>query len=203
VMLSGEWQADNAALAYRMFAQLHEAELGKVASSVGTRRAFIAGRLEERSWQHGTVLLDGAHNVPAVECLLRHLTLTRPPGAAKWIGVVGISCTKDWRQMLDRVAAANIFEAVVVTRATRPRGVDPAELSEYISGIACVPIISHPSLRSTLVWARARAHRKLLIFGSLLLLADFDRALHAIGCGRDAAPIEELDPEQPWMLPLC
>ncbi|MGH7342454.1 MAG: bifunctional folylpolyglutamate synthase/dihydrofolate synthase, partial [Candidatus Rokuibacteriota bacterium] len=111
--LAGAHQARNAALAVRALELLPDAlrpELDAV--SAGLRAVRWPGRLQTERLLARTWVFDVAHNVAAVQALVRalpELGLPRP-----LVALVGVLGDKDWKKMMVPIAAA--ADAVVLTQ---------------------------------------------------------------------------------------
>lgn len=201
-LLPGPWQAENAALAYQMFNCLEPGgpEIELLGQRATTRRIVHPGRAERRFIGERRLLLDGAHNEPAFECLLNYLATDAVKyELGRLTAIVGVSRSKKWKNLIDRACASGLFAIIVFTRSTRPRGVEPLELATYASSVHGTRVVQAQNLRHALGWALEKTSESIAIFGSLLLVGDYDKALHALGLHEWAVPAEDIDPEQPWM----
>lgn len=202
LVAEGVGQMSNALLAYRVCELLLgvSADPAALVERARSHMHLPPGRFERRLIDGRHFLLDGAHNVPAVSGLMG--TLSRSDTWRDCVGILGFSRDKEWQLMLAEVARAGVFSVLIVTRSIRPRGADPEIIRDCAAalGIRCV---SADNLADAL---RRLSHIQptvpVVIFGSLLLLSDFDRSLHAIGSGKWARPWDDIDPWQPWMAPL-
>lgn len=199
-LLPGAWQLENASLAYEMFRRMEPTSpsLETLNQFIGHQRAIHPGRLESRIVQARNVTLDGAHNLPAMRCVLHHFR-NEQRGENDCTAILGFSTEKRWRDMVEQIVKSGVFSTLVLTRSTRPRGVEPQALAEYASALTKVPVLAMPSLRAALEWTLASTCGQIVLSGSLLLVGDFDKALHALGLHKWAVPFEHIDPPQPWM----
>jgi len=200
-VFNGPGQRDNAALACRIFESLYLRGLTMhdVARAGGCVRR-PPGRFERRCVGNHTLLLDGAHNPPAIDGLFRCLAMD--PFWAGSSGIVAFSKEKDWQSMLRIIAASGVFSSLVVTEALRPRAVPRRELAEFALQLG-LRVESSRNLATALrMTLGASADRPIVICGSLLLLADLDRSLQHLGLGEWAAAADQIDPIQPWMSDL-
>jgi dihydrofolate synthase / folylpolyglutamate synthase len=206
LLLPGPWQAENAALAYQMLSLLDPAtpSIQLLGIRAKTYRIVHPGRAEYRFIGERRLLLDGAHNEPAFERLLSYLASnvhTRIP--VKSTAIVGFSTSKKWTNMVDGICRSGLFSTIVFTRSTRLSGVEPSKLVAYATVLQeDIQILQEENLRHALAWALERTSGVIVIFGSLHLLGDYDKALHALGLHQWAISEDEIDPQQPWMLPL-
>jgi dihydrofolate synthase/folylpolyglutamate synthase len=200
-LLPGPWQAENAALAYRMLMLLAPdfGGLSQLRQCVNGQRAVHPGRLERRAVGNRTVLLDGAHNSPAFRCLLDYLATEHGFKQGNLTAILGFATSKRWTELIDQASASGLFSTFVFSRSTRPRGVDPSVLAAYARSVSAVEVLEAPSLRPALEWTLERAHSPIIVFGSLLLVGDFDKALHGLGLHQWAVHPDNIDPPQPWM----
>jgi folylpolyglutamate synthase/dihydropteroate synthase len=193
------WFLSNMALAWNLATHLcPERESKDVPPDLFAKR--LPRRFEERDIYGRSFLLDGAHNQRAVEALLAHLNNEKSSRPKSMVAIVGFSVSKNWMPLLRQIVLSPLFKEIAFTQATRPRGVEPNHLVDEASDT--YRCRGFASLKSTLDWAFNSEHRQFVIFGSLLLAADFDKALHALGLGHFAVDAEEIDPQQPWMHPL-
>lgn len=196
VGLTGPWQAENFGLAEAML-QASEGTDAAIAP-IGTIRHRC--RMEVHRIAGKAIWLDGAHNVPAVRRLIEFLA-GRP--ATKRIAIFGVARDKDWRTIAREVATSRLFDVIVCTASTRGQPVEPHALADATAPYSTGFIIERPCLRCALEFALPRDEHEVYVFGSLLLCGDFDRSLHRLGFAEHAIPLDDIDPEQPWMRPLC
>ncbi len=127
----GQHQAANAALA---LATIHELrQLGWQIPDEAIRRGLASAQCAARVevvWRHPTVVVDAAHNVAAIEALVR--ALDECFTARRRVLVFATTKGKDYRGMLERLVPR--FDDVIVTRyRNNPRGVATEELFDAAS----------------------------------------------------------------------
>jgi dihydrofolate synthase/folylpolyglutamate synthase len=193
--IEGSWQEDNAGLAAALASEvLGRSVIRSCASRVS--QVSIPRRLERRIFGDTHLILDGAHNVPAVERLLQYVRVLAA-GAPAGV-ILGFSKSKDWQSMLKLILKSGLFSWKCASTASRPRGVSPTDIA------VCAMDEGHPmeasaSLSDALTRFMGTGLRHCWIFGSLLLAADLDRALGELG-RTDLVQGEEPDPRQRWMV---
>lgn len=165
--LSGGHQRVNAAVATECWRWLnsefhwHSAADGEVTILSGLANAFLPGRMQiiSGNGEHGTLILDGAHNCHGMQELLRRLEIK--PQAI----IYSALADKDWRPaqaLLGRLDAPMYIVQLPGSRAEK------AEiLAGAFPGATVVP--GHEPLRE----AMRTAPSPTLICGSLYLLAEF------------------------------
>lgn len=199
-VLPGEWQLDNASLAYEMFKRMEPTSpsLQAVSKCIGERSVNHPGRLQSRIIDERHVILDGAHNVPAFRCILHYLE-NKLIHNDNCVAILGFSENKRWKKMIELIVNSNRFTTFLFTQSTRPRGIPPNDLAAYASTITTCSVMTMANLRTSLGWVLENTSGTIVISGSLLLVGDLDKALHALGLADWADPLEEIDPQQPWM----
>jgi dihydrofolate synthase/folylpolyglutamate synthase len=132
--LVGKHQAANAAVALAAIAELRR--LGWEISDDAIRRGLASARCPARVEvvsRHPTVVVDAAHNVAAVDALLR--ALDECFAARRRVLVFATTKGKDYRGMLERLVPR--LDEVILTRyRNNPRGVPADELFEAASAHA-------------------------------------------------------------------
>lgn len=155
--LLGRHQLENIAVAIR------------AAECLGVDRADILRGVNTATWpgrleRIGRFLLDGAHNVPAVQALDAFLTEFHPDGV--WI-IFGAMADKQYEEMLSILKPhARQF---VFTKPQSSRAKEPADLQELVPD-SCV----EPTVPGAISFARqsAPASMTILICGSLYLIGE-------------------------------
>ena len=120
----------------------------------------LPGRLERR----GDEIWDGAHNPDGVAWLVRQLA----PGG--YVLCVSILRDKDATAMLSELAA--LGGTLVATESSNPRAL-PAEELARLAEPYFAEVVAEPDPAAAL--ARAREHGRVLVTGSLYLVADLSR----------------------------
>ncbi|MDR1824992.1 MAG: bifunctional folylpolyglutamate synthase/dihydrofolate synthase [Bifidobacteriaceae bacterium] len=127
VPLFGAHQASNAACAVAAVELLlngAESALGGEVLAEGVEAARSPGRLEVVA-SAPTVLVDAAHNVAGAQALVEAVREVFPLGL---VGLVGVLADKDAEGILGVLEP--VLDAVVISRSTSPRAMDPHRLGE-------------------------------------------------------------------------
>jgi len=168
--LPGAHQVGNAAVAVRVLECLDEAGVAVPAEAVqeGLQRVVWPGRLDRRSLPDGReVLMDAAHNPEGAQALAAFLA---SEGGPPRVLVFGAMRDKDIPAMLR--ALTPFARAIVATRASNDRSMDPSELAAIAGKIEP----SRPVyVGATPVEALATAWRidpRIVVAGSIFLLGD-------------------------------
>ncbi|HEV2011292.1 MAG TPA: folylpolyglutamate synthase/dihydrofolate synthase family protein [Candidatus Limnocylindria bacterium] len=169
--LTGDHQRQNAALAIAA-ARALGADEDAIAN--GLRTATWPARFE-RVRGRPPIVLDGAHNGASAEALAR--TLRQERDGRRLILVVGINRDKDARAVIRPLA--KMASAVVATRSSSPRAVDPADVARVAARGLRVPVTTAADVPAALAAARRAAGPDGLVCvaGSLALAADARTAL--------------------------
>ena len=103
--IPGAVQASNGAVALGMLRALAEQgwPIGEAAIRTGLAQAQWPGRLQTLAWGGQTLLLDGAHNLPAAQVLRAELDRRWPQPGRHW--VLGMLANKDAPAMVDTLLA--------------------------------------------------------------------------------------------------
>lgn len=165
--LLGEYQKDNAAIAYLLGARLGATVEER---AHGLARVEWPGRLEILRTPQGDVLLDAAHNpdgVHALACHVEALGRTRDGVAL----VFGVLADKAWTEMVDRIA--QVASQRFYVRPSGRAAVDPAALDARHSGRAFA------DARDAYAHARAAvgAEGLVVVCGSILLVGEIRAAI--------------------------
>jgi dihydrofolate synthase/folylpolyglutamate synthase len=166
--IHGRFQRDNLAVALAAAERL----LARPPAVRPLRRALsrvrAPGRLEVLPGRP-LVVLDGAHNPAGLQALTG--SLTAAVGRRRPVAVVSILDDKDARAMLRVLAPA--CRAVVATRSSHPRAVDPARVGRAARA-AGLPAETVGGPAEAIARAREIAGPRgaVLVTGSLYLLAD-------------------------------
>ena len=144
-------------------------------------------------------LLDGAHNVEAIRRLVSRLVGAK---AMKRVVVFGAQVEKDWRALLYLLAEVPGLAMVICIETTTGRPVN-AEILRLWACAHGIRSLAFRGMLSGLNYALSLDCDEYLVTGSFKLFRDFDLALHYLGFGAAAVPMEDIDPAQPWMRKLC
>jgi dihydrofolate synthase/folylpolyglutamate synthase len=155
--LLGEHQRENIAVAIRAAECLG---ISKNDITHGVNTATWPGRLEKV----GRFVLDGAHNIPAVQALVAFLKESHPKGV--WI-IFGAMADKQYEEMISMLKPH--AQQFIFTHPQSSRAKDPVELLRLVPGshaIATVP--------EAIEFARTQAppNATILICGSLYLIGE-------------------------------
>ena len=172
--LAGAHQVTNAVVAVRVLETLESlgTRIGESAIVDALASVQWPGRLQRILFDDGrSVLLDAAHNVAGAEALAQHLrTLgdTRPM-------VFAAMRDKDIESMLR--ALAPVVSALIVTRPSNPRAIDPASLATVARAVAPglpVEVENDPGRAIERAWTLGP---HIVVAGSIFLLADVMKVL--------------------------
>jgi len=133
VGLAGRHQAANAALAVAA-AEIVAGRMGRALPEAAVRGGLRAARLPGRLEALPGLILDGAHNVAAMEALAEAIRDHHP--GRRFVTLFGCAADKDAGGMLR--ALAPVVEELVVTAIPSPRSADPEALRRLAPGPATV-----------------------------------------------------------------
>ncbi len=173
----GQFQRQNFALA----AAAAHALLGSLdaaAVAAAAAQTVVPGRYQTVD-QAPRTIFDGAHNLAAIAALASSLKAERLGGPL--VGCLSVLDDKDAAAMVDEIAACS--DALIFTRASHPRALDPQLLAELCRQQSQTPCSVVDEPRAALNAARQAAGPDGIAFaaGSLYLIADLQRAA---GSGR-------------------
>jgi len=171
--LAGRHQVGNAQVAVCIAEALEAAGLIVPADAVreGLVNTHWPGRLERRRLTDGRdLLLDAAHNPEGATALAAFLIAESEPRAL----VFAAMDDKDAGAMLSLLAPH--VSALVLTRATTRRSMDPAALADAARATARCPIHIEPDLSTALALAW-RLTPRIVVAGSLFLVGDVMKRL--------------------------
>ena len=168
--LTGEYQAENAALALTALELLREKgwNIPEEAVRRGLKTVRWPGRFEVLS-RDPVFLLDGAHNAHGMRAAVKSLEALFP--GRRWTFLLGILSDKDAGEMLDLLAP--LAERAFVLRPDSPRAMDPAALRALLAerGVEARPCASvEEGLRAAL--AAAGRDGVICALGSLYLCGE-------------------------------
>ncbi len=179
VGLLGEYQAQNALLAYTALLRLRAGGMDIPFSAIrdGFALARWPGRFE-RLFESPLVILDGAHNPQGVQALLDSLK-SGYPEAKEWVFVAGMMKDKDCVASIGAIKP--LAKAFLAVPMEEERAHTPEELSKIASAL-CIPASPEKTLEAGVEQAVALAGAKghVCIFGSLHLCGPV-RRLFGIG----------------------
>ncbi len=162
--LAGTHQHRNAALALRALELTHGlADRARVMPALAA--VSWPGRLQVVG-AAPLVLLDGAHNTPAMEVVVEEV---RALAAGRPVRVLfGAMRDKPWRRMLQILDTVAV--EIVVTRPRQPRSADPAELAGAVA--SPVRVVPDPDAAFRGLVGASAPGDVVLVTGSLFLVGD-------------------------------
>ncbi len=172
--LAGAHQVPNAVVAVRVLETLESlgTHIGQSAIVDALRSVQWPGRLQRITFDDGrSALLDGAHNVAGAEALAHHL---RTLGVSRPL-VFAAMRDKDSEAMLRFLAP--VVSAIIVTRPSNPRAMDPAALAAAARTVAPglrIDVEADPGRAVERAWTQSP---HIVVAGSIFLLADIMKAL--------------------------
>ena len=172
--LAGAHQVTNAVVAVRVLETLESmgTHIGQSAIVEALASVQWPGRLQRIAIDGGrSVLLDAAHNVAGAEALARHL---RTLGGRRPL-VFASMRDKDAETMLRLLAP--VVSAIVMTRPSNPRAMDPAALAAVARTVAPglrIDVEDDPGHATERAWTQSP---QIVVAGSIFLLADVMKAL--------------------------
>lgn len=172
--LAGAHQVTNAVVAVRVLETLESLGMHIGQSAVADALASVRwpGRLQRITVDGGrSALLDAAHNVAGAEALAHHL---RTLGGGRPL-VFAAMRDKDSEAMLRLLTPA--VSAIIVTRPSNPRAMDPAALAAVARTVAPglpIDVEDDPGRAIERAWTQSP---QIVVAGSIFLLADVMKAL--------------------------
>lgn len=164
--LSGSFQNANAALAselWKILAKKHGLTYNEKAVEKGIANAFLPGRLQIVSAcpQHAELILDGGHNPPAIQNLVRELENYKKPSAIIY------SCLKDknWKKCLEILKDKFYGLPFFIPELNNSRAENVENVAEFVK------------------------NNSIAIKGANSFLKAFNLALNNAGCKRGQGPI--------------
>ena len=170
VGLLGKKQVQNACLVYQVCRFLNIAE---ECIKKGLAHVKVPCRFEVRQLGKKYVILDGAHNLQAMENLLAFWE--KSPFTNASAVVCGFMRDKDYPQMLKQLSQQ--FQTIYLTRPTHARAVPPAQLKQWCGPQCCVYVFA--SAKQAVHTALSR-HSNILVTGSFYLVAAVEHTLQTV-----------------------
>jgi dihydrofolate synthase / folylpolyglutamate synthase len=171
--LAGAFQRDNLAVALAAAERVSGHPLDPAALRRALSGVRMPGRLEALPGRP-LIVLDGAHNPAGMEAMAA--ALPEVVGRRRPVAVVSALGDKDLAAMVRALAGA--CRAVVATRSSHPRAVDPRTIVRLAEAEGISAAAVEPPLRAVeRARRRAGARGAVLVCGSLYLLADLRRRL--------------------------
>lgn len=167
--LVGSMQAHNLALAVAAI-DASGAFRNEHGIQLGAKNAFAPGRFQVVARDGQTYLLDGAHNLEAIEVLIESVKVEFP--RAKIATVVGMVSGHEPSMMLKKLD--ELSEDIVLTPIQFHRAVSPVELSQYVPRAQVAANVGE-----ALALAQASQPDLILITGSFYLVGEVGRLLLA------------------------
>jgi len=156
----GPKQTENACLVYHAARQLG---IGEGAIRLAFETVHLPARFEIFSLPHQTVILDGAHNVPAIKQLMHFWPHT--PFAGRAALVCGFMKDKDYAEMLELLYPH--FKHIVLTCPPSERAADPDVLAAFVPKTQDFTVERVTDYRQA--WAAVSAEPYVLCTGSFYL----------------------------------
>lgn len=170
---SAFYQMENAALALRTLeVVLGERKLTKEAMRQGIAEAFWAGRMEEILPE---VYVDGAHNDDGIRAFLETVS---QDGYTRRRLLFGVMQDKDYRQMIEKIAASRLFMDISVVSPRNIRAVETGILEDIFNGTGC-SVTCHESAAAAFgaLLAQKKDNEPVYIAGSLYLVGEIKELL--------------------------
>ena len=166
--LNGKFQLHNAAVALASLEYLQDSFPVTAAQlRTGLRLVHWPGRLDIVS-THPLVVLDGAHNIQALQALLAELPDLAPQ--RRPVFLFGVMQDKEWRPMV--AALEQVAAKVVVTAVAQPRAEDPYTVQRAFSANCCVRSVEGAAAACRQLLHRVGPQEVLVVCGSLFLVGE-------------------------------
>ncbi len=166
--LNGKFQVYNAAVALASLECLQDSFPVTVAQMrAGLRSVHWPGRLAIVS-THPFVILDGAHNVQAMEALLAELPDLAPN--RRPVFLFGVMRDKEWRPMV--AALEQVAAEVVVTAVAQPRAEDPYTVQRAFSADCSVRTVEGAAEACRQLLHQVESQDVIVVCGSLFLVGE-------------------------------
>ncbi len=166
--LSGKFQVHNTAVALASLEYLQDIfPMTEVQIRAGLRSVHWPGRLAIVS-QHPLVILDGAHNIQALQALLAELPDLAPN--RRPVFLFGVMRDKEWRPMV--AALEQVAAVVVVTAVAQPRAEDPYTVQQAFSANCPVRTIEGAAGACRHLLRQIGPQDVLVVCGSLFLVGE-------------------------------
>ncbi len=166
--LNGKFQAHNAAVALASLEYLQDAfPVTAPQLRAGLRSVRWPGRLDIVS-THPLVILDGAHNMQALQTLLAELPALAPHHRPRFL--FGVMRDKEWRPMV--AALEHVAAEVVVTAPAQPRAEDPYTVQRAFSANCAVRTVEGAPEACRQLLQRVGPQDVVVVCGSLFLVGE-------------------------------
>ncbi len=166
--MAGQFQGENIAIAIATIENLQMNGIYITDESIteGIEKTSFIGRMEIASFEP-VVILDGAHNIAAIESLKN--TLVKDFVYEKLIIVIGILADKNVQEMLDIITP--LADLIVVTKSQNKRAYDPVKLKEMINK---KEVVIKKDVPAAVNYAKKIANKKdlICITGSLFTVGE-------------------------------
>ena len=166
--LNGKFQTRNAAVALASVEYIQDSfPVTDAQIHAGLRLVHWPGRLDIVS-THPLVILDGAHNIQALQALLAELPDLAPNRRPLFL--FGVMRDKEWRPMV--AALEQVAAAVVVTAVAQPRAEDPYTVQQAFSTNCSVRTIEGAAEACRQLLHQVGPQEALVVCGSLFLVGE-------------------------------
>ena len=166
--LNGKFQVRNAAVALASLECLQDSFPVTAAHlRAGLRSVHWPGRLDIVS-THPLVILDGAHNIQALQALLAELPDLAPNRRSLFL--FGVMRDKEWRPMV--AALEQMAAEVVLTAVAQSRAEDPYTVQRAFSSNCSVRVVEGAAEACRQLLHRAGPQDAIVVCGSLFLVGE-------------------------------
>jgi dihydrofolate synthase/folylpolyglutamate synthase len=163
------YQIENASLAIRALATLHDERITVPVMQTGIRQAFWEGRMEEIL---PSVYLDGAHNVDGIRAFIE--TVKTQPCEGKRRLLYSVVRDKQYREVIDMLASSGLFDVIGITELSDERALPLAVLQDYFGQYTELECKAYEALDTA--WKELVSGKgdkdKVYIVGSLYLVGE-------------------------------
>lgn len=161
------YQTVNAAMALKAAKFLLQEEWNLILVKNTLSQTVWEGRMEEVL---PDFFVDGAHNEDGVEAFLQGLLAGDEKEA---VLVFGVNADKDYEPMIERLASAGFFKAVVTTRLKGDRSAQSEVLAEQFARYTSVPVIATNCVKNAIEKSRVLSGgNRIYAVGSLYLVGE-------------------------------
>lgn len=166
--LNGKFQVHNAAVALASLECLHDSlPVTAAQMRVGLQSVHWPGRLDIVS-THPLVILDGAHNIQALQTLLAELPDLAPNRRPLFL--FGVMRDKEWRPMVS--ALEQMAAEVVVTAVAQSRAEDPYAVQRAFSADCSVRTVEGAAEACRQLLHQVGSQDVIVVCGSLFLVGE-------------------------------
>ena len=166
--LNGKFQVHNAAVALASLECLHDSlPVTAAQMRAGLQSVHWPGRLDIVS-THPLVILDGAHNIQALQALLAELPDLAPNRRPLFL--FGVMRDKEWRPMV--AALEQMAAEVVVTAVAQSRAEDPYAVQRAFSAACSVRTVEGAAEACRQLLHQVGSQDVIVVCGSLFLVGE-------------------------------